>query len=153
MPAKTIRTTSLPVDDGKSLRYNTLYAIPESAANSIVNSYSIAYAIAMKASAIDIGILSSARNVASTLAQLPGALPTQHASRKSIWFVSTLIARLLWLPVVFMALFGIINITLFIVLMALYSFFLALNTPSLASMMSDMVPDRIRGMYFGRRNI
>ncbi len=139
--------------DKKNLRYNTLFVIPESAANSIVNSYVIPFAIAMKASAIEIGVLSSARNIASTLAQLPGALLTQYTSRKKIWIVSMAIARLLWLPIVFIALFGIINIMLFIILMAFFSFFLALNNPAWTSMAGDMVPDKVRGKYFGNRNM
>mgnify|MGYP001558976546 CR=1 FL=1 len=143
----------IPKIDKKSLHYNTIYAIPESAANSIVNSYIIPFAIAMKASAIEVGLLSSARNIAATFAQVPGALLTQYASRKSIWVVSMLMARLLWLPIVAMALLGIVNVALFIVLMAFYSFFLALNNPAWASMVGDMVPDKIRGKYFGNRNM
>ena len=74
--------------DSKSLHYNTAYAAPESAANSIVNAYTIPFAIALKASAIEIGFLSSARNIASTLAQVPGALLTEYMSRKGIWIIS-----------------------------------------------------------------
>ncbi len=139
--------------DSKSLHYNTVYAIPEGAANSIVNAYIIPYAIALKASAIEIGLLMSLRNIASTLAQVPGALMTGHASRKTIWVISMLVARLLWLPIVAMALLGIVSITMFIILITLYSFFLALNNPAWTSMVGDMVPDSIRGRYFGRRNM
>ena len=139
--------------DKKSLHYNTIYGIPESAANSIINAYAIPYAIALKASPIEIGLLSSVRNMAGTFAQVPGALLTEYFSRKSIWINSMLIARLFWLPVVIMALLNAGNITVFIVLMGFFSFFLALNSPSWASMMGDMVPDAVRGRYFGRRNM
>src|SRR3989338_4667071 len=93
--------------DDKSLHYNTLFAVPESVANSVVNAYAIPFAIALKASAIEIGVLSSARNIASTLAQVPGAILTQYSSRKNIWIVSMLVARLLWIPIIAMTLFGI----------------------------------------------
>ncbi|MEK6837353.1 MAG: MFS transporter, partial [Nanoarchaeota archaeon] len=139
--------------DKKSLHYNNIYAIPESAANSIINAYAIPYAIALKASPIEIGLLSSVRNIAGTFAQVPGALLTEYFSRKSIWVTSMLIARLFWLPVVIMALLNTGNITTFIVFMAFFSFFLALNSPSWASMMGDMVPDDVRGRYFGKRNM
>src|SRR3989338_2060350 len=96
-PAKAAAKKPEKKVDNKSLHYNTVYTIPESAANSIINAYAIPFAIALKASAIEIGLLSSARSIASTLSQVPGAMLTQHMGRKSIWILSMLVARLLWL--------------------------------------------------------
>ncbi len=152
-PPATVKRKPEKKVDNKSLHYNTLYTIPESAANSIINAYAIPFAIALKASAIEIGLLSSARNIASTLAQVPGAMLTQYMGRKNIWILSMLVARLLWLPIVLMAFFGTISVAMFIILISVYSFFLALNSPAWASMMGDMVPDKIRGKYFGKRNM
>lgn len=137
-----------------NLRALTRYVIPESAANSITNTYATPFALALGASNAEIGLLNAAKNLAATVAQLPGAMLTAYTSRKAIWIYSSVLARLIWLPIVLLPLIAATtSIMLFIAVLAVSTFFLSLNGPAWTSLAGDLVPDRIRGSYFGRRNM
>src|SRR3989338_1488031 len=84
----------------RSMRYSTAEGMFNAASSSIQESFITPLALSMGASNAEIGLLSSAKNMASTSAQIPGAKLTQKLSRKSIWVMSVAIGKvLLWIPI------------------------------------------------------
>lgn len=117
--------------------------------------YITPYALALKASLSQIGILSAVPNLVSSLVQLKSAdLVEKLKSRKKIINLFVFLHALMGLPIVLIpylfktrsqVLFLIIFITLFISLNAIAS-------PAWSSLMSDHIPYKMRGRYFGWRN-
>lgn len=136
----------------KSMRYATLEGACIGSSNTIINSYMTPFILALGATNIQIGLLNAARSLAETLAQIPGATLTKYASRKSVWNFSTIISKILWIPVLFLPLLG-NDIFLFIILVAASHFFASLRNPAWTSLVGDLVPPEKRGHYFGRRNM
>jgi len=136
----------------KSLRAATLEGACIGSSNTIINSYMTPFALALGATNIQIGLLNSIRSLAETLAQIPGATLTKYSSRKSIWNYSTLLSKILWIPILILPLLG-NGIFLFISLVALSHFFASLRNPSWTSLMGDLVSPEMRGRYFGKRNM
>lgn len=136
----------------KSLRAATAEGACMGSSNTIINSYTTPFALALGATNIQIGLLTSMKSLAETLAQLPGATLPKYMSRKSIWNFSTIISKLLWIPILALPLLG-NSIFLLIALVAASHFFSSMRTPSWTSIMGDLVPSDIRGRYFGRRNM
>ncbi len=139
-------------DAKKSMNSAILEGAFNSAATTIVNSYSIPFALALKATNIEIGFLNSLKALGETVSQIPGGTLPKYFSRKSVWVYSTLASRLLWLPILLIPFFG-GSVAAFIVLLALASFFLTLRGPAWTSLIGDIVPQESRGRYFGRRNM
>lgn len=137
----------------KSLHYSVMEGAFNSASNSIVNAYTIPYALALKANNAEIGLLSSVQNLATTFAQLPGASLTQYMSRKSIWVISAIASKLLWIPIILVAFLPFNAVIILIALLGLFSFFNSLRNPAWTSLIGDIVPDGIRGKFFGKRNM
>ncbi len=138
---------------GKSLHYSTVEGAFNSASTSITNAYITPYAIALGANNAEIGLLSSVQNLTGTIAQIPGASLTQYMSRKSIWILSTVVSKILWIPIILIAFMPFNSVLLLIILLAIVNFFIALRSPAWTSLIGDIVPKDIRGKYFGRRNM
>ncbi|MBI2971748.1 MAG: MFS transporter [Candidatus Aenigmarchaeota archaeon] len=137
----------------KSLHYSTIEGAFNSASSTIATAYVTPYAVALNASNAEVGVLNAAFHLAATLSQVPGALLTRRMSRKHIWAFSTIISRLAWVPVVLLPFLGGTSVVALIVCYAIYSFFNSLRTPAWTSLIGDIVPDEMRGRYFGRRNM
>lgn len=137
----------------KNLHYSTAEGSLTSVSESITNTYVTPYALSMGAKDSDIGMLGVLQNLASTVAQIPGASFTEYVSRKKIWVFSTLASKLLWIPVILLPLLSTGNIIALIILLALISFFSSLRAPAWTSLMGDIVPGDERGHYFGKRNM
>jgi len=138
----------------KSLRYSTSEGMLNAAASSIHESYITPLALALKATNFEIGMLFTMRQLLNSIAQMPGAKLTQYFDRKRIWFVSQLLSKVIfWIPIIFLPLFPSNNaIILLIALFAVAGFFSALRSPAWSSLMGDLVPMKIRGSFFGKRN-
>ena len=138
----------------KSLRYSTIEGSFNAAASSINSTYITPFALALKATSNEIALIASLRTLGETLAQIPGALFTQHFSRKTIWVFSTLFSRILWIPIILLPFLNIANpIHVLTVLLFAISFFTALRAPAWSSLIGDIVPHDMRGRYFGQRNM
>ncbi|MBI2076429.1 MAG: MFS transporter [Candidatus Aenigmarchaeota archaeon] len=136
----------------KSLRYAIFEGACNSASTTIVNSYSIPFALALRATNMEIGLLNALKSLAETVSQIPGGTLPKYFSRKSVWIYSTIISRLLWIPIILLPFLG-GSVIAFIILAALANFFMALRGPAWTSLIGDIVPQDIRGRYFGRRNM
>ena len=87
----------------KSLSASTAEGSFTSASVNMTSNYVTPYALSLGATNSQVGILNAAQNFASTIAQLPAARLPDFMSRKSIWYVCHIIARLLWIPVILIA--------------------------------------------------
>lgn len=124
------------------------------AASGIASTYLTPYALALGASAAQIGLLSALPQFASTVLQpLAGSFIKHAGSRKKTCKAALLVARLSWIPVILLAFLNAFN-TFYLLL-----FFISISAAAAsfsrvgwASWMGDIVPEKIRGKYFGRRN-
>lgn len=116
-----------------------------------------AFALALGASSLQIGILASIPLFAN-IAQLGGTyLVEKYNRRKKVAVRSAFAARVLWLPILLLSVLLAtsspwIVLQLAILLIALSSVFGAVSGVAWLSWMSFIVPGDIRGRYFGLRN-
>jgi MFS family permease len=138
----------------KSLNYSTAEGTLNAAAGSITESYITPFALALGANNLQIGLLSSMRDLANTIGQIPGARFTQYFERKAIWLYVQIISKvLLWVPIILLPFIAPgTAVLLLIILFAAFGFFSALRSPAWSSLMGDLVPMKIRGSYFAKRN-
>ena len=122
------------------------------------SSYITPFALALQATNVQIGFLTSFSNLISPLGQLLGSRLMESYSRKKlvVWFV--FLQALMWLPIAALGyLFykGIFQEYLPIALIALFGILVAFGGiahPSWFSWMGDIVDEKKRGKYFGKRN-
>lgn len=123
---------------------------------SVVTNFTNPFALALGATNQQMGIMSSITNLAAAIALLPGArLDERVQSRRRIVEATSFLHRLLLIAIALLPLlFGpAAAIYVFIFLVAVRSFFAQLGFPSWSAFTADLVPPRIRGRYFGARNI
>ncbi len=127
------------------------------ASESFVTNFLAPFALTFGATNAQIGSLASATNVASAFGLLPGArLEEQFGCRKRIFMISTgVLGRLFLFALVLMPFFFHMSM-MFYGLMAVVAFRGFLNQlgyPAWSTLVTDIVPERIRGRYFGSRNM
>jgi MFS family permease len=116
-----------------------------------------AFALVLGASPFQIGLLASIVFFA-TLSQLPGAyLIEKHQQRKQLVLFSASTARVLWIPIILSSFWladskPALVLNLLTLLIISYHVFAHISGVSWLSWMSTLVPDEIRGRYFGLRN-
>jgi len=121
-------------------------------------SYITPFALAMNASPLQIGFLSSFAGLLNPVAQMFGSKMMEETSRKKLVIKTVLYQALMWIPIAILGLLfwqGIFQQHLVTVLIVLYSLFIifgGLHTPSWYSWMGDLIPDKKRGRYFAKRN-
>lgn len=121
-------------------------------------SFATPFALAMKASSFQVGLLSSLTGLVTPIAQLWGSHMMAHRSRKRIVLSFVFLQILCWLPIITLGILywrGLLQqylVWAFIGLFTLYSLFAGFLTPSWFSWMGDLVPEQDRGKYFGVRN-
>jgi MFS family permease len=116
--------------------------------------YFAPFLLLLGGSARHIGFLSAFPNMLAALLQFRSPEITERIhSRKQTILIFVFLQALTLLPVAFMAFANMHMRWLFIAFVMLFSSFGAIATPAWASMMSDIVPSRKRGVYFGRRNL
>jgi len=121
--------------------------------------YITPYALALGANNTQIGILKSLPQLAGAFAQFFTIKEMTKYKRKRIVFIGVLIQALLWLAIIFIGslyfVFGLhseINTLLLILVYTLLIAFGTATVPAWSSWMKDIVPKKIMGKYFGRRN-
>jgi MFS family permease len=122
---------------------------------SFVANFTNPFALALGATNAQMGIFSSLTNLAAALGLFPGArLDERFPSRRRIVVATSFIHRALLIAIaVLPLLFGANAIYVFIGLVAVRAFFQQLGFPAWSAFSADLVPARIRGRYFGSRNI
>jgi MFS family permease len=138
----------------KSLRKSILDGSAYSVMLGLTQNYITPYALTMKATTQQIGLLTSVPNFTMAAAQFAApALSERIGSRKGFMLPLVLTHALMWLPVLLIPyLFQTHQVWWLIAFMTLSTAFDSAVNPAWGSMMADLVPTQMRGRYFGLRN-
>jgi MFS family permease len=137
----------------KSLRYSIYDGAASGATTGLTQDYIAPFALALKATSTQIGLLTSIANMAAALFQLKApAILRRAGTRKRMILPVVLVEALLWAPLALIpflfsghSMWGLTTIFTLIIV------FGSLSDPAWGSMMADLVPVRKRGRYFGNR--
>jgi MFS family permease len=137
----------------KSLKYSILDGSAWAAMAGLTQSYITPFALALKASTAQIGLLTSFPNLLMALSQLfSPSLAKKAGSRKALLLPLVFLHAVMWLPILFIPFFlpgqSIWWLILFFTISTIAG---AMPSPAWGSMMADLVPERIRGRYFAAR--
>jgi MFS family permease len=137
----------------KTLRNGVLDGACHSAMLGLTQSYIVPFALALRATTAQIGLLSSIPNLTMALSQLAAPRLTERAgSRKRFILVVVLMHALMWIPVLLVPyLFPGDKVWWLIGFMTLTAVSGSLAVPAWGSMIADLVPENTRGRYFSQR--
>jgi len=138
----------------RSLRFSILDGASYNAMLGLTQDFLAPFALALKASTIQIGLLSSLPNLAVALSQLGSPYLSERLPSRRNFIVLLVIAQAaLWLPLFFLPrIFDGAAVWWLIGLFTAGSVFGAMGNPAWGSLMADLVPAGMRGRYFGTRN-
>jgi MFS family permease len=138
----------------KTLRNSVFDGVCHSAMLGLTQSYVVPFALALKATTAQVGLLSSLPSLVMAFSQLAAPRLTRKAgSRKRLILPVVLVHALMWIPVLLIPyLFPGDKVWWLIGLMTLSAVFGSLALPAWGSMMADLVPENTRGRYFGWRS-
>jgi MFS family permease len=143
----------------KSLSYSVKDGVAWSVNTGLGSNYITPYALKLNANNAQIGLLTSVPNLVANLSELGTPKLMEKMSRKRIVTNCVMAQALTWLPISLVAILflffgvnGIIAPTLLILFYTVYLLMGALISPAWSSWMGDLVPEKERGRFFGRRN-
>lgn len=126
--------------------------------SSLTETYIPQFAIALKASAAQVGWLTAIPNFIAPLAQLLGDKLMSHYTRKQLVTITAYIQACFFLPIaaigwcISQGLFVEHAVPILIVLYTLLMSIAAIHTPAWFSWMGDLIPEKQRGEYFSKRH-
>ena len=137
----------------KSLKYSIIDGAFYSSMVGFGESFFTAFAVFLKASNLQIGILGSLPQTLGSFLQLfSNQLIKLFGSRKRLILTCAMLQTLIHIPIAlvfFMGTFSVYNLILFI---SIYYMLAMIVGPAWTSWMGDLVNEKERGSYFGRRN-
>jgi MFS family permease len=138
----------------KSLRNSILDGSAYSVMLGLTQNYITPYALTMKATTQQIGLLTSVPNFTMAAAQFVApTLSERIGSRKGFILPMVLMHALMWLPILLIPyLFQTHQVWWLIAFLTLGTAFDSAVNPAWGSMMADLVPTQMRGRFFGLRN-
>lgn len=137
----------------KSLRYSVLDGTFASMMVGFGESFFSAFAVFLKANNMQLGLLGSLPQVLGSLSQLfSSRLIKLFRSRKRLVCISALLEGLMYIPIALVFFFGTLRVIYLILFVCLYWMFGRTLGPAWNSWMGDLVDERKRGSYFGKRN-
>ncbi len=136
------------------LRFSLIDGIFAASMIGLVTDYITPYALALSATNSQIGILAAIPSLIAAFVQLKSADLIERAkSRKKIVNTFVLLQGLTFIPIIIIPYLFNQHAVLFLVLFfTLFSSFGAIAFPAWASLMSDYIPHKSRGRYFGWRS-
>lgn len=142
-----------PAEAAQSLRAVQREAGASAVVAGLTEPFMIPYALALGASPVEAGLLSSARNFLVSLVQLGSAESVARlGSRKRVVMATVAVQTALWLPLaVVWPLFGGRAVAALIALYTLSTACAGLGGPAWGSLVSEYVSEEQRGRFFGRR--
>jgi MFS family permease len=137
----------------KTLKNSILDGACHSAMLGLTQSYIVPFALALRATTAQIGLLSSIPGLTMALSQFAVPRLTERAgSRKRFILPVILLHALMWVPILLIPyLFPGNKMWWLIGFMTLSTVFGSLANPAWGSMMADLVPENKRGRYFSLR--
>lgn len=137
----------------KSLRYSVFDGMFAASMIGFGESFFAAFAVFLKASNIHIGLLSSLPVLLGSLSQLfSNRLIKSLKSRKLLVTTAAFMQGVMYIPVAFVFFFGTLKVVYLIFFACLYWIFGMILGPAWNSWMGDLVDEKKRGTYFGRRS-
>lgn len=142
------RTMSLSIKEGSST----------SVMSALTDNFVSPFALALNANNAQIGFLSSLTGLISPFAQIAGSKLMEKYSRKRIIVMFVALQALMWIPIALLSLFFLKQIwinylpSILIIFYVLEALLGSIAGPPWFSLMGDLVPEKIRGKYFGKRN-
>lgn len=140
---------------GRSIKEGTAANI----ATNLGDNNIIPFAVALNSTPIQIGLLSSFSGFLYQLSQYFGARMMEGVPRKKIVLRFVLLQALMWLFIalvgflVWKGLFDGFSAWVLIVFYSILMFFGGIAYPAWFSWMGDIVPQKTKGQYFGKRNL
>ncbi len=132
------------------------YCLEEGAAYSVSvgagNNFITPYAIKFNATNMQISLLSSIPNIVNSILQMFTPKLMEKHDRKKIVVTSVFIQASLWIPIIMLYFAKDYAPYLLIFLVTLYTMMNSLISPAWRSWISDIIPEKIRGKFFGQRN-
>ncbi len=136
----------------KSLRYSILDGTFASSMIGFGESFFAAFAVFLKANNIQLGLLSSLPLTVGSLSQLlSNKLIKFFNSRKKFVYIMALLQGLMYVPIALVFFLGESRVFHLILFACLYWIFGMILGPAWNSWMGDLVDEKKRGSYFGRR--
>jgi MFS family permease len=148
--AKSVATVA---NTKKSLKYSIYDGAAHSSMLGLTQDYIAPFALALKATSAQIGLLTSLPNLAAALFQLKAPdIVRKAGSRKRMILIAVFVHALLWAPLALIPfLFHGNGVWWLIAIFTLVMVFGSLANPAWGSLMADLVPLARRGRYFGHR--
>ena len=137
----------------RTLRHSVRDGVAYSVMSGGAETYLSAFALFLKASAPQVALLATLPPLLGSLAQLLSAwLVRGLRRRKTLILIGASLQALVWLPLLFLPLaFPERAVLLLVICATLYHATGHFAVPLWVSLMGDLVPERKRGRYFGRR--
>ncbi|MBI2165025.1 MAG: MFS transporter [Chloroflexi bacterium] len=138
----------------RALRFSTLEGMAYGAVSGTGEHFTAAYAVALGASNTQLGFLTSLPGLLGAIAQSTSAhLVHLLGGRKRVVLIFAALSGAMWLPILSVGLiFGANAPVWLIAFVGLYTIFSALVVPAWGAIMVEIVPNRVRGRYFGLRS-
>ena len=137
----------------KSLRYSVIDGMFSASMIGFGESFLVAYAIFLKATTLQIGLLSSLpQALGSAMQFFSTRLIHLLGTRKRLVVASALLQGLMYVPVALVFFFGTLRVVHLLLFACLYWIFGMILSPAWNSWMGDLVNEDRRGAYFGRRS-
>ena len=143
----------------KSLSYSVKDGVAWSVNTGLGSNYITYYALQLSANPAQIGLLTSVPNLVANLSELGTPKLMEKTGRKRIVTNCVMAQALTWLPISLIAILflffgvnGVIAPMLVILFYTVYLLMGALISPAWSSWMGDLVLEKERGRFFGRRN-
>ncbi len=138
----------------KSLKYCIKDGASASAMGGITDTYSTPFALVLGANNAEVGLLNSIPRLFQTLVQPIASKYIKIKNRRKMTQVLSFVGRMIWIPIILIPFFMFQGkVILFIILLALSQSVASLSTTAWSSWTADLVPEKIRGKYFGKRNM
>jgi MFS family permease len=138
----------------KSLKVSFWDGVFASCMQGFTADYFIPYALALKASVGQVGMLTAFSNLTASVFQLRSAdISGVLGGRKKTILIFVFLHLIMGLPIIFTPyLFRGFQVWALVIFVTLFNSFNAISGPVWLSLMSDHIPARSRGRYFGWRN-
>jgi MFS family permease len=137
----------------KSLKYSIVDGAFYSSMVGFGESFFSAFAVFLKATNFQLGILGSLPQTVGSISQLfSNRLIRYFNSRKRFVCASVFLEALMYIPIALVYFFGTMRVWHLILFLCMYWTFGMIVSPAWSSWMGDLVSEKERGRYFGDRN-
>ena len=137
----------------RSLKYSVMDGAFYSAMVGFGESFLSAFAVFLQATTFQLGLLGSLPQTLGSIVELFSTrLIRFFRSRKKFVFIGAYLQGLMYIPVALVFFFGTFKVFHLILFVCLYWIFGMIVSPAWSSWMGDLIDEKDKGTYFGRRN-